>query len=206
MPFNGYTQQQFARDMVDAFTKKNISPYRVFAQSFLPDDIYLWLEEYPDTYGPQAVYLDEEGDDPEKFPAAVARLPELKARGVNIIAPPINYLVIATGEDNKTIAPSSYAYMAKQAGLDIITWTAERSGPLTKVKENEEYYFSTFADAVSTDGQFFEIIDMLAQEIGVIGIFSDWSASVSYYGSCLGIKGPYGEKYHSAAWKEGKRE
>jgi glycerophosphoryl diester phosphodiesterase len=201
MPFNGYTQQQYARDMLDAFTAKGISPYRVFPQSFLPEDIYLWIEEYPDTYGPQAVYLDEEGDDPEEFPAAVARLPELKARGVNIIAPPINYLFVATGENNATIAPSTYALTAKEAGLDIIVWTAERSGPLTNVDANQDYYFSTFSDAVKTDGQFFEILDMLAMEVGAIGVFSDWSASVSYYGSCMGLKGPYGEKYHSAEWK-----
>jgi hypothetical protein len=45
---------------------------------------------------------------------------------------------------------------------------------------------------------------MLAQEIGVVGIFSDWSSSISYYGSCMGLKGTYGEKYHSAEWKESK--
>lgn len=208
MPFvsaNGtsYTQAQFARDMVDTFVKKGISPYRVFAQSFLPDDIYLWIEEYPDSFGPQAVYLDEDGDDPSTFPAAVARLPELKAKGVNIIAPPINYLLTTTGENNETIVPSTYATTAKAAGLDIITWTAERSGPLTDVKKSEDYYFATFADAVKTDGQFYEILDMLAQEIGVVGVFSDWSSSVSYYGSCLGLKGTYGEKYHSAPYSQG---
>jgi glycerophosphoryl diester phosphodiesterase len=143
-----YTQQQYARDMVQTFLDHGISPYRVFPQSFLPDDVYLWLEEYPDSFGPQAVYLDEEGDDPEDFPAAVARLPELSAKGVNIIAPPINYLFVATGENNETIVPSSYATAAKAAGLDIITWTAERSGPLTDVAASEDYYFSTFSDAV----------------------------------------------------------
>lgn len=203
MPFNGYTQAQFARDLVNAFVEKGISPYRVFPQSFLPDDIFLWIDEFPDTFGPQAVYLDEEGDDPADFPAAVARLPELAARGVNIIAPPINYLLTTTGENNETIIPSSYATTAKAAGLDIITWTMERSGPLTDVKASEDYYFATFADAVKTDGQFFEILDMLATEVGVVGAFSDWSSSVSYYASCVGNKGTYGEKYHAAPYRQG---
>lgn len=204
MPFGGsYTQAQFARDLAETFIRKGINPYRVFLQSFLPDDIYLWIEEFGDSFGPQAVYLDEEGDEPEDFPAAVARLPELKAKGVNIIAPPINYLLTTTGEDNQTIVPSSYAVTAKAAGLDIITWTAERSGPLTNVKASEDYYFSTFADAVHTDGQFYEILDILAQEIGVVGVFSDWSSSVSYYGSCMGLKGTYGEKYHQAPYSHG---
>jgi glycerophosphoryl diester phosphodiesterase len=207
MPFpsskGNYTQAQLARDMVDTFLNKGISPYRVFPQSFLPDDVYLWIEEYPDTFGPQAVYLDEEADDPADFPAAVARLPELAAKGVNIIAPPINYLLTVTGENNETIVPSDYGYAAKAAGLDIIAWTMERSGPLTNVKATEDYYFSTFADGVKTDGQFFEILDMLAQEIGIVGAFSDWSSSVSYYGSCMGLKGTYGEKYHAAPYRQG---
>ena len=204
MPFEGkYSQADFARDMINTFVEKGISPYRVFPQSFLPDDIYLWIAEYPDSFGPQAVYLDEDGDTPETYVTAVARLPELKAKGVNIIAPPINYLLEPYGANNESIRPSSYALAAKAAGLDMITWTAERSGPLTGVKASEDYYFATFADAVKTDGQFYEILDMLATEIGVVGVFSDWSSSVSYYGSCMGNLGTYGEKYHYPPYLQG---
>jgi glycerophosphoryl diester phosphodiesterase len=32
------------------------------------------------------------------------------------------------------------------------------------------------------------VIDVLAQEVGVIGIFSDWPATTTYYASCMGLK------------------
>jgi glycerophosphoryl diester phosphodiesterase len=195
MPFNGYTQEQYARDMLNMFVDKGIDPNRVWPQSFLPADIYQWLEEYPDTFGPQAVYLDEDGDTPETFVTAVARLPALKAKGVNIIAPPFNYLITVGGENNDTLIPSAYATAAKAAGLSIISWSFERSGPLADVYANENYYFSTFASAISYDGQAFDVLNVLANEIGIIGMFSDWSSTVGYFANCFGIKGPIGEDY-----------
>ncbi len=193
MPFHGYTQQQYARDMLDTFIKKGISPNRVWPQSFNPPDIFQWIEEYPD-FGKQAVYLDEDGDTPANFTAAVARLPTLAAKGVNIVAPPSNYL-LTTADDNTTIIPSSYATTAKEAGLSINSWSFERSGPLANVLSDADYYYDTFAGAVHTDGQLFEILDVLAQQVGVTAMFADWSATVSYYATCFGLTGPYGEQY-----------
>jgi glycerophosphoryl diester phosphodiesterase len=40
MPFNGYTQEQYARDMLNTFIKRGIAPNRVWAQSFNPPDIF----------------------------------------------------------------------------------------------------------------------------------------------------------------------
>ena len=31
-------------------------------------------------------------------------------------------------------------------------------------------------------------LDALAQEVGVLGVFSDWPATVSYYASCMGLE------------------
>jgi glycerophosphoryl diester phosphodiesterase len=28
---------------------------------------------------------------------------------------------------------------------------------------------------------------VLAQDVGIIGLFSDWPATVSYYASCMGL-------------------
>jgi len=33
-----------------------------------------------------------------------------------------------------------------------------------------------------------EVLDVLAQDVGIIGIFSDWPATVSYYANCKGLK------------------
>jgi glycerophosphoryl diester phosphodiesterase len=190
-----YTQEDYARQFVNTFIKKGIDPKRVWMQSFNPPDIYLWLKEFP-AFGRQAVYLDESGDTPDTYAAAVALLPSIKAKGVNIIAPPFNYLLAEAGPNNQTIVPSSYAKMAKSVGLDIITWTFERSGPIALVKANAEYYYSSIPDAVHTDGQMYEVLDILVQQVGIKGIFSDWAATVTYYANCFGLKGPQSSDYH----------
>lgn len=186
MPFHGYTQAQYARDMIEAFIAHGIAPERVYAQSFTPADIYLWLNEYPE-FGAQAVYLDEDGDDPANYTVAVNRLGALKSSGVNIIAPPFNYLLTVGGPNNDTVVPSIYATTALEVGLEIITWTFERSGPLANVAANDEYYYSSVAPITSYDGQAYEILDVLARQIGIKGIFSDWSATVTYYANCFGL-------------------
>ena len=178
MPFKGvYTQEQYARDMINTFINKGIDAARVWPQSFLPADIFQWIKEFPE-FGSQAVYLDEDGDTPDTFVTAVARLPSLKAQGVNIISPPINYLLTYGDATNSTIVPSSYATTAKAAGLDIIAWSFERSGPLDKVEANDDYYYDTINMATHYDGQLYEILDILANDIGIVGLFSDWSATV----------------------------
>ena len=195
MPFNGYTQQQYATDMLQTFLNKGIDPERVWPQSFNPPDIYQWISEFPDTFGPQAVFLDESGDTPGNFTAAVARLPSLRQKGVNIISPPFNYLLTTSGADNQTIVPSSYATAAKAAGLRIVAWSFERSGPLADVTADDDYYYSTYNQAIHTDGQLFEVLDILAQQVGVSAMFSDWSATVSYYANCMGLTGLKGDDY-----------
>ncbi|OAL30081.1 hypothetical protein AYO20_08985 [Fonsecaea nubica] len=187
MPFHGYTQAQYARDMINTFIKKGIAPERVWPQSFTPADIYLWLNEFPE-WGKQAVFLDEDGDVASNFTTAVNRLPALKASGVRIISPPYNYLLNYTNDG--AIVPSIYATTAMEAGLDIIAWSFERSGPLDKVRANEDYYWSSIAPIISYDGQAYEALDVLAREIGIKAIFSDWSATVTFYANCMGLKGP----------------
>jgi glycerophosphoryl diester phosphodiesterase len=196
MPFNGYTQVQFARDMIETFIKKGIDADRVWPQSFNPPDIYQWIKEYP-AFGKQAVFLDEDGDDAPgpNYTAAVARLPALKAKGVNIISPPIPYLLAYGDAKNTTIVPSSYAIAAKNAGLDIIAWSFERSVPLAMAKATDDYYYFTVLDAAHSDGQLYQVLDVLANQIGIVGMFSDWSATITYFANCFGLKGPVASSY-----------
>ena len=109
-----------------------------------------------------------QGDDPANYTLAVKALPGIKAKGVNIIAPPINYLLTLT-PDNKFIIPSAYANASKAAGLDIISWTFERSGPLATVKARDEYYFGSLQNATLTDGRAYEALNVLANVIGIKG-------------------------------------
>jgi glycerophosphoryl diester phosphodiesterase len=182
MPFEGdYTQAAFAQQMIDDYKSAGIAPRDVFAQSFLLDDVLYWIAEEP-RFGRQAVFLDARVDTADGYAAAVAGMSELAARGVRIVAPPTFALV--TLDARNRIVPSSYATAAKRAGLDIITWTLERSGPLIT---GGGYYYQSISDAIDNDGDVFELLDVLAQKVKVRGVFSDWPATVTYYANCKGL-------------------
>lgn len=107
---------------------------------------------------------------------------QLKAMGVNIIAPATWLLVTSDGKGR--MMPSEYAKEANKAGLKIITWSIERSGPLAN---GGGWYYTGLEDAINNDGDLMSFIDVLAQEVGVMGIFSDWPATVTYYANCKGL-------------------
>ena len=180
MPFQGdYTQEHYARQLIEEYETAGIAPGRVFPQSFSLADVRYWLAATP-AFGRQAVYLDARVDTPEGYQQAVIGMPELVRQGLRIIAPPTFALVTLQGGK---IVPSDYTLAAKAAGLDIITWSLERSGPLAG---GGDYYFQSVRPAIDNDGDVYTLIDVLARDVGVRGIFSDWPATVSYYASCFG--------------------
>ncbi|EFK06602.1 glycerophosphodiester phosphodiesterase family protein [delta proteobacterium NaphS2] len=176
-----YTQEVYAQQMIDEYKAAGVSPKDVFAQSFNLNDVLYWIENEPN-FGKQAVYLDGINSPGEGYPS-FSDLVSLKEQGVNIIAPPLWALLDVDG-DNRIVA-SDYALNAHAAGLDIITWTLERSGLL---KEGGGWYYQSIASAINTDGDMLEVLDVLAQDVGVIGVFSDWPATVSFYANCMGLK------------------
>jgi glycerophosphoryl diester phosphodiesterase len=187
MPYEGdYTQEDYAQQMINEYKASGVKPRQVFAQSFNLDDVLYWIENEP-RFGKQAVYLDGRYDD-DKFDHTQPdtwspNMEELAAAGVNIIAPPM-WMLVKVDDQNK-IVPSLYAEEAHGAGLDIITWTLERSGLL---KRGGGWYYQTTTSAINNDGDMFELLDVLAKDVGILGIFSDWPATVTYYANCMGLK------------------
>jgi glycerophosphoryl diester phosphodiesterase len=43
-------------------------------------------------------------------------------------------------------------------------------------------------DALHIDGDILVTLDVLARQVGILGIFSDWAATVTYYANCMGLK------------------
>jgi glycerophosphoryl diester phosphodiesterase len=41
--------------------------------------------------------------------------------------------------------------------------------------------------AVNNDGDTFKLLDVLARQVGIRGIFSDWPGTVTYYANCMGL-------------------
>lgn len=181
MPFDGFTQEAYAQKMIDEYKAAGVNPKRVFPQSFNVNDVLYWIANEP-AFGKQAVAL-EDLNTPEDVVAATARIPDLVAKDVQIVAPPTWALVAL--DANKKIVPSDYAKALKAADLKIITWTLERSGLL---KNGGGYYYQSVTDAIKTDGDTMVMLDVLAKDVGVMGIFSDWAATVTYYANCMNLK------------------
>lgn len=184
MPHNGFSQQDYAQKLVDEYKAAGVPASDVWLQSFNLEDVLYWIENEPE-FGAQAVYLDDtydvdgfDVDDPATYPDSMQSLAD---RGVKYIAPPIWMLV--TLEDGK-IVPSTYAKQAKAAGLKIIAWSMERSGPLNT---GGGWYYQTITEAVTSDAATYQVLDVLAQDVGVSGVFSDWPATVTYYANCMGL-------------------
>jgi glycerophosphoryl diester phosphodiesterase len=93
--------------------------------------------------------------------------------------------MLVTLNERKEIVPSAYAKAARDASLGIITWTLERSGPLA---EGGGWYYQSIKDAIDSDDDMLKLLDVLAKDVGIRGIFSDWPATVTYYANCMGLE------------------
>ena len=113
-----------------------------------------------------------------------ADLKAYRAAGIRIVAPPL--WVLLTADTSGNLLPSQYARNAKAAGLDIITWSLERSGILAD--GNNGSYYQTYDSAITREGDMFRVLDVLAEQVGVLGVFSDWPATTSFYANCTGQK------------------
>lgn len=181
MPFDGFTQQAYAQKMIDEYRQAGVDPSRVFAQSFNKADVLYWVKNEP-AFGRQAVFLDAAAK-PADLPTATA-LREYREAGIRIWAPPLFALLAA--DERGRIVPSQSARDARAAGLELITWSLERSGVLAD--GDNGFYYQTFDRAISREGDVLEVIDTLVREVGVRGIFSDWPATVSFYANCKDLQ------------------
>ena len=104
----------------------------------------------------------------------------LQQQGIHTLAPPL-WALLRSDEDGELHA-SPLAVDAKHHGFELITWTLERSGTL---QDDNDYYLQGISQAVNGPGDTWRILDALAQKVGVVGVFSDWPATTSYYASCM---------------------
>ena len=167
MPFNGFSQQDYAKKLLIEYQQAEVPINQVYPQSFNINDVNYWIENHPQ-YAQQIIWLVPRQR--QLVPLSLAELQSLQAEGLNIIAPPIPMLV--QQNSNGQIEPTAFAKAAKASGLKIITWTFE-SARATK---------AVYGD---TPGLMLETLEVLAQEIGVSGVFSDWPGTVTYYTNCI---------------------
>lgn len=182
------SQANYAQAMINQFKLAGVNPKDVWAQSFNKDDILYWIKADP-RFGKQAVYLDDidPTSTPPVPPLSREELRQLRKQGVQIIAPPIPALLEVNGDDE--IVPSQYAKDIKASGFDIITWSFERADLRRGgAFGGFYYYFDAEGKAIKKDSDMYKALEVLARQVGVIGVFSDWPATVSYYASCMGLE------------------
>lgn len=189
------SQRNYALKFAQTLREAGVRPRDAWPQSFNVEDVLTWIEHTP--YGRQAVYLlDYNAADPVNDIVIQAPYDKmdraeyfrmLKQRGVRIVAPPIPALLAV--DANGRIVPSTLAKQLKSWGFDIITWTLERSDLRAGASRAGFYYdFDAQGRAIRKDSDQYLAVDVLAREVEVLGIFSDWPATVSYYASCMGLK------------------
>tara|TARA_R110002050_G_scaffold117617_3_gene234495 strand:- start:3067 stop:4353 length:1287 start_codon:yes stop_codon:yes gene_type:complete len=185
MPFNNFSQEDYAQKMLNEYISAGVSPSQVYPQSFRLKDVEYWITKNA-KFGKQAVFLDGRYDnavfDPQNRTTWEPTMAQLKNQGVNYLAPPLWVLVTLDSEGK--ITPSLYAKAAKTAGLKIIAWSLERSGLLAN---GGGWYYQSITDAVNSEADVLILLDVLAKEVGVVGVFSDWPATVTYYANCMNI-------------------
>ncbi len=181
------SQANYAQAMINEFKRARVKPRDVFAQSFNIADVTYWVTHEP-AFGKQAVYLDDVDPGAGIPPLTAAELVAVRAQGVRIFAPPIPALLAVDASTN-TLVPSQYAKDIKAAGLGIITWSFERSD-LRRGAAFGGFYaaYDPEGRVVKKDSDMYYALDTLAQDVGILGIFSDWPATVSYYASCMGLE------------------
>lgn len=180
-----FTQKDYARLMLREYKDAGVPPSKVWAQSFNLDDVLFWIKDSP-AFGRQAVYL-EDAETPAQLPTR-SQMQAWADQGVNILGSPLFSLVQLNADGR--IVPSTYARQARSLGLDIIGWSFERSAPVQQMKGGaaSTFYYQTTIAGLDKDGDIYEVLDVIARQVGAIGVFSDWPGSVTYYANCFGLK------------------
>lgn len=173
-----------ALQLLAAYQRAEISPSQVRLQSFDLGDLRVWLEADPE-FGAQAIWLVDRV--PSPLPT-VAEFRALHDEGLRTIGAATRML-LRVGEDGELRA-SEYAARARAAGLELIAWTLERSGRIragTVEGRAQDFYLDPVLPVLEDDGDVYRVIHALATEVGVIGVFSDWPATITYYANCFGL-------------------
>jgi glycerophosphoryl diester phosphodiesterase len=179
-------QPQYAQRLIDELRAAGVGPRDAWPQSFNLEDVVYWIRHEP-AYGRQAVYLVDY--DPAARdtipPLPRAELERIRKLGVRIVAPPIPALLTV---QNGRVAPSALARTLRAMGFEIITWSFERADLRRGAAQAGFYYaFDPAGEAIRRDSDMYVALDVLARQVRVKGIFSDWPGTVTYYANCMGL-------------------
>lgn len=169
-----------SRRLFDTFRTAGVEPDRLYPQSFELDDIRRWRDIAPD-YAPRAVWLDgryrTQAIDPDDASSLTPAFDTLAELGVGYLAPPIWMLL--TLDEQQRIVPSDYAIRARDADVPLLTWSLERGAD-----GGGGFYYQSIASAYTGPADQLRVLDVLANQVGVDGVFSDWPATTTWFAHC----------------------
>ena len=192
------SQAQYAQRFADELRDWGVHPKDAFSQSFKVNDILYCINHTP--YGRQATFLVDYDDVAKQHPALRHQRPPAREPGRTAgILPAAQASWSANRRPGDAGSarrapgtlpvPSQLAMDLKGMGYDIITWTFERADLRGGASTAGFYYdFDPAGAAIKKDSDMYKALDVLARQVGILGIFSDWPATVSYYASCMGLK------------------
>jgi glycerophosphoryl diester phosphodiesterase len=193
MPFGddgAYTREAYATQMIREYVDLGIPHERVHPQAFDWNDLFFWTMHFPD-YARNGYALDS-----LKNETVLSSREELQKHfqplvdyGIKTVAPAIWMLITTAPSPNNAsipiIVPSLYAKVAKEdMGLDIVAWTLERSDSLAL---SPGFYYQSVTDAITSDSDIFTVLNVLAQQVKIRGIFSDFASTATFYANCFGL-------------------
>ena len=190
-------QDKYAQRFADELRAAGVKPRDAFPQSFNVNDVLYWIKNT--AYGKQAVFLvdydadknnillfDTTGKQLETRADQLKFFAELRKAKVQIVAPAMPALRAVSGN---RVVPSQLAKDLRGLGFDIITWTFERADLRQGASQAGFYFdFDPTGAAIKKDSDMYKALDVLAREVKIIGIFSDWPATVTYYANCMNLK------------------
>lgn len=174
-----YTRQMFLQQVLDDYNRTD--PSRVYFQGFEWDDLKYIAQKTPFNFNTFALDKNWLALTYTKLQLQKYFKP-LVDHGVTAIAPAISMLLEV--DKNNNLVPTLYAKVAKELGLDIVTWTLERSDALSK---GGGWYYSTLSKVLKTDSDVLKVLDVLYQDVGIMAVWTDWPSVATFYANCFGI-------------------
>ena len=86
-----------------------------------------------------------------------------------------------------TIGPDGNLYGMAFAGGVSGTFNLQSGSVYRVTPTGEETVLYTFG-AIDRDGDTLTVLDVLARQVGVRAMFSDWPATTTFYANCMGMK------------------
>ncbi len=175
------SKHEFIDKLIQEYRDAQVDDEDIYIQSFDLDDLLYIIKKYP-KLGENTIYLQENFS--PNFTKDIIDLDALAKQGITTIAPPI-WALLALDKD-QNIIPSLYADALKKHHFKIITWSLEREEISTK--KRNIWYYQSIKDGVRKNADILKILYVLDKELGVVGVFSDWPATVTFYKNCIDAK------------------